>query len=325
MTRTIDIFGKVSMGYIIIESEKLDEWRHFGEFALGLHLESFSEDSLSFRIDSHQKRIIIRKGPAEDIAAVGWQVEDEDTLEIITGRLQERGIRPSHGDADSASFRGVKAYEYFDGPKSMPIELFVEANIVHEPLVMLPSGFNTGECGMGHVAITSRQPEKMLSFWQEVFDARLSDYIVQPVSGMTLDITFLRLNPRHHSVAIAATRGVHMDPIRTKIQHFNIEVNTLEDLTAAYQRCKSQGYKMAHGIGQHPNDKELSFYVLTPSGFEMEFGWAPIAVDESNWQPVTHQGISVWGHKNEDVSPLNRFSELRQGLRSLLNEEYTPY
>ena len=85
------------------------------------------------------------------------------------------------------------------------------------------------------------------------------------------------------------------------------------------------GYPMAHGIGQHPNDRELSFYVLTPCGFEMELGWGPIAVDETRWHPVTHQGISIWGHQGEDVSPLNRINELRLGLRSLLNPEFVPF
>lgn len=324
-TKNQDIFGQVQMGYIVIESNKLDEWKVFGKEGLGLHVETSNADMIAFRLDHHQRRIIIKKGPTEDIAAVGWQLQNENALQIVQERLQQRGVKITKGDQHAAALRGVNSFWQLRGPKGMPIEIFVEAETTNAQLKMLSSGFNTGGCGMGHVAIVSRQPEKMLSFWQQIFDARLSDYIVQPMSGLTLDITFLRLNPRHHSVAVAATRGVHMDPIRTQIQHFNIEANTLDDLTAAYQRCKALGYKMAHGIGQHPNDRELSFYVLTPSGFEMEYGWAPIAVDESNWKPVTHQGISIWGHHGEDVSPFNRINEIRLGLRSLLHPEYTPF
>jgi hypothetical protein len=32
--------------------------------------------------------------------------------------------------------------------------------------------------------------------------------------------------------------------------------------------------------GQHTNDKELSYYAMTPSGFEWEVGWNPIIVDK---------------------------------------------
>jgi hypothetical protein len=28
-----------------------------------------------------------------------------------------------------------------------------------------------------------------------------------------------------------------------------------------------------------------------------EVGWNPIVVDEATWEPTTHQGISIWGHK----------------------------
>ena len=58
------------------------------------------------------------------------------------------------------------------------------------------------------------------------------------------------------------------------------------------------GYAIANAIGQHPNDRELSFYVVSPSGFEVELGWNPIVVrDEAAWQPAHYQGISLWGHK----------------------------
>jgi len=325
MTSSIDLFGQVNMGYIVIESNHLEDWLRFGERALGLHVATRQPDHVAFRLDRHQRRIIVTKGLAEDVAAVGWQVTNQQALDEIFSRLKLKGVEIKPGSQQQAECRGVNQFWRITGPKGLTIELFLEPFTTRSPLTMMCKGFNTGKHGMGHVAITSREPKKMQAFWQDIFDARLSDYIVQPMSGMTLDITFLRLNPRHHSIAIAAIRGMAIDPIRTQIQHFNIEVKDREDLTAAYQRCKQLGYKMAHGIGQHPNDRELSFYVITPSGFEMEMGWDALPVDETNWQPVTHEGISIWGHHNEDVSPFNRVSELQQGLRSLLKPEYTPF
>jgi len=66
-------------------------------------------------------------------------------------------------------------------------------------------------------------------------------------------------------------------------------------MTAAYQRVKQLGFRMALGVGQHTNDKELSFYAVTPSGFEWEVGWNPIVVDETTWEPTTNQGIMHLG------------------------------
>ena len=68
-------------------------------------------------------------------------------------------------------------------------------------------------------------------------------------------------------------------------------------MISSYQRVKQLGFSMALSVGQHTNDKELSYYAVTPSGFEWEVGWNPIVVDEATWEPTTHQGISIWGHQ----------------------------
>ena len=143
-----------------------------------------------------------------------------------------------------------------------------------------------------------------------------------------LEVAFLRLNERHHSVAIASTRGVRLDPIRTKVQHFNLLARTLDDVSSAYQRLRRLGYEMAHEIGQHPNDRELSFYVVSPSGFEVELGCDALTVDEATWRPADHGAISVWGHKPENASALHALKRnvgnAVRGLLSLRSGEYSP-
>ena len=144
-----------------------------------------------------------------------------------------------------------------------------------------------------------RNREQVHGYFNSVFDARLSDFIDETISGLKFKIRFLRVNERHHSVAIAAVNRLPINPIRTRVQHLNIQVADLGDLTASYQRVRALGFDMALDVGQHTNDKELSFYAVTPSGFEWELGWNPIVVDEATWEPTTHQGISIWGHTPE--------------------------
>lgn len=328
MNTGIDIFGRMSMGYAVIESERLDDWRRFLKQGLGLHLESASDHELAFRMDHHQRRVIVQKGGAEDFVALGYQVRDQMTLDIILQRLAERDIAIEQASAREATQRGVKSFVRLKGPKALMLELFVEAMTTDAPLNMLASGFVTGESGMGHVAITSRLPEKMQRFWQEIFDARVSDRVSQQMTGAMLDVTFLRLNERHHSVAIAATRGVRLDPIRTKAQHLNMVAKSLEDVSGAFERLRDLGYEMAHEIGQHPNDKEVSFYVLSPSGFEIELGWDALTVDEARWEIAHYNAISIWGHKPQKTSVLHTLGlnvgNFQRGLRSLLAPEYSP-
>ncbi|EPG73261.1 putative 2,3-dihydroxybiphenyl 1,2-dioxygenase [Leptospira fainei serovar Hurstbridge str. BUT 6] len=320
-----DLFNSVKLGYAVIESNKLEEWYSFGKEAIGLHAEFNNEDSLSFRLDNHKKRILIRKGEAEDFTCIGFQIKNEHSLNLILERLKKRKVTITPGGAAQAFLRGVNSFWQFKGPKGLNIELFIDPILTEAPLEMLSKGFVTEEFGMGHVAMVSKRPDDLVEFWKEIFGARISDYIEQKMSGLTLDITFLRLNPRHHSLAVAATRGLRMDPITARIQHLNIETKNLADMTGAYHRCKDLGFEIAHGIGQHPNDLELSFYVITPSGFEFEVGWNPLPVNEIEWKQSKYKQISTWGHRPEISTVLSRLGEFRKAFVSLFRSEYIPF
>ena len=127
-------------------------------------------------------------------------------------------------------------------------------------------------------------------------------------------------------MALAATRGMRMNPLRTAIHHLNLQAASLDDVTEAYRRMRGMGYAIASAIGQHPNDRELSFYVASPSGFEVELGWNPIVVDaqaESAWQPAHYQGISLWGHFPESLTLGAKLGQMGRGLASLARKEYT--
>jgi catechol 2,3-dioxygenase-like lactoylglutathione lyase family enzyme len=211
----------------------------------------------------------------------------------------------------------------FPGPNGLVQEIFTRARISDKPLEMQVGGFITGNGGIGHVAVTTKKPHQMRGYYDTVFDARLSDCIDETISGVKLKIRFLRVNQRHHSVAIAAVNRLPVNPIRTRIQHLNIQVADLDDMTASYQRVKELGFHMALAVGQHTNDRELSYYATTPSGFEWEVGWNPIVVDERTWEPTTYQGISIWGHTPEGQTTVDKVAQFKIAAGSLLHREDT--
>ena len=49
-------------------------------------------------------------------------------------------------------------------------------------------------------------------------------------------------------------------------------------------------------LGRHSNDDMLSFYPMTPSGFDVEYGWGGLEVDDETWHVLTHAKNSAWGH-----------------------------
>lgn len=320
------LFGRISLGYLVIHSRRLPEWERFAGEGLGVHTDMTSEGVLALRIDAHQRRIILREGAAEDVVAIGWQLHDEAALQLMLERLRVARIKVQEVGGAEASERGVERFWTFAGPKRVAYELFTRPVLDTSALSMKASGFVTGDMGLGHFAMTTREPEASLHFFQSLFDARLSDTIEDKLNGVTLELTFMRINGRHHSIALAATRGRRMNPLRTAIHHLNLQALTLDDVTEAYQRLRAMGAPIANAIGQHPNDKELSFYVETPSGFEIEFGWNPIVVDETaeaSWQPSHYQGISLWGHFPENLTLSAKVGQMGRGLASLTNKEFT--
>ncbi|MFF3570559.1 VOC family protein [Nocardia jiangxiensis] len=319
-------FGAVHLGYVVVQSNRASDWRRFGAEAIGLHVDEIDGGALRFRLDDRACRFLVERGPAEDATALGWQVDDHETFDRIIARVADRGVPIVEGSAREATLRGVQRLWRFAGPKGIAQEIFTVPLTTPEPLRMLSSGWVTGESGLGHVAILSREPEAMRDYYRTVFDSRLSDYIDENVSGLKMKIRFLRVNERHHSVAIANIRGIKIDPIRTRVQHINIQSATLDDMLAAFGRVTELGFRMAWSVGQHTNDRELSFYCVTPSGFELEVGWNPVVIGaelESTWEPTTYQGISIWGHTPVGETVLDKFAQFRQALRSVTTPEIT--
>jgi 2,3-dihydroxybiphenyl 1,2-dioxygenase len=320
----MNIFGSIHLGYIVVETERFADWRRFGHDAIGMHVDDTGPDALRFRLDDSECRFLLRRGSAEDVTALGWLVDDHRTFDEILARVTRHGVPVVEGTTEEAGLRGVERLVRFPGPNGLTQELFTRPRTADVPLDMtVRGGFVTGEAGIGHVAVTSTKPHQMRGYYDTVFDARLTDFIDETISGLKFKIRFLRVNQRHHSIAIAAVNRLPINPIRTRVQHVNVQVADLDDMTASYQRVKDLGFQLALEVGQHTNDRELSYYAVTPSGFEWEVGWNPIVVDEKTWQPTTYQGISIWGHTRQGQTIVEKLAQFKTAAQSLLHREDT--
>ena len=313
----MSVFGNVALGYLVVQTTRFADWRRFGRDAIGMHVDDLGTDAMRFRLDEQACRFLLQRGPAEDVTTLGWQIFDHGTFDEILSRVTRCGVSVTVGTDEDAALRGVERLVRIPGPKGLAQELYTRA-IVGDSLDVRGAGFVTGEYGLGHVAVTSTKPHQVRGYYDTLFDARLSDFIDETIGGVKVKIRFLRVNRRHHSVAIAAVNRLPINPIRTRVQHLNIQVAELADLTASYERVRALRFGIALDMGQHTNDRELSFYAVTPSGFEWEVGWNPLVVDETSWQPTTHQGISIWGHAPGHIARLEQFTT---AARSLLHRE----
>ncbi|MFD0901812.1 VOC family protein [Actinomadura sediminis] len=284
------------LAYVVYEASSLRDWEHFAVDLLGMQLAEKSADAIALRTDEKAYRWLVRRGPADDLAASGYEVADDAALDELVGRLTAAGVEAAEGDAALAASRKVDRIVVTADPMGNRVELvtgFADAAAPFRSGVLL-GGFVTGAGGAGHQVLLAKgvARDAYLEFYENLLGFRISDRIVEELApGVFADLVFLRCNPRHHSVAF----GDMPHPKRT--HHFMVEVTDIRDVGMAYDRCMDAKQPFEMTLGMHPNDHMFSFYVRTPSGFSVEYGWGGLLVDDETWQVTTLDRLHSWGHR----------------------------
>ena len=107
-----------------------------------------------------------------------------------------------------------------------------------------------------------------------------------------MDVAFLHCNPRHHSIAFNQSSRSGK-----RLSHFMVEVDALDDVGRTWSLCDREDVPMAQSLGRHVNDQMFSFYIVSPSGFTVEFGYGGRLIDDATWEVSTYDWPSMWGHQ----------------------------
>jgi len=289
-----------NLGYVVFGVSDLNEWERFAVDILGLQVGSKSADSLALRMDDYSQRVILELNGVDDLSVAGWEFETEVELEEFAGKAAGLGVALDRMGPELLGKRKVESgyfckdpvmnytHEFYFGPQIAPLNTpFVSQH--------LRSGFVTGELGCGHILPVSRDEKKSMAFYLDVLGLRVSDYIKEEVApGIVIDATFLHTKTgRHHSMGSAQA------DLPKILNHFMVQVETMDDVGLAYDRAVKAGAHISMAIGHHPNDQMTSFYVRTPSGFNVEFGWGGLVIDDATWKVVRYSQLSDWGHQRQ--------------------------
>jgi len=280
------------LGYLVFEVSNLEAWEGFATGVLGLTIARRGGDgTLAMRNDSRAQRFVVRPGPADDLAALGWQCADDAALDAITANLRAGGVDVTEGSPADAADRRVRRLVRFTDPGGIPSELFVDPARAEQPFAsaVVRSGFVAEDAGAGHAVVSARAQAESQDFYTRMLGLRLSDHIRCTIHGYPVDIAFMHANRRHHSIAFGNQQ-------KKRIHHFMVEACAMDEVGLAFDRALRAGVKIMQTIGRHPNDQMLSFYAKTPSGFQFEFGWGGREIDDATWQPTSYDRISDWGH-----------------------------
>lgn len=282
----------MKLGYLVFEVSDLAAWEKFAIEILGLQVaRRLDNGGLALRMDDHEQRILLTPGPADDLAALGWELGNLGEVDTVAKRLASAGFHTTSGSTELAAQRRVAGLVQYEDPAGIPSELFYGPAIAKEPFrsPVVRSGFVTGNQGVGHAVVSARSQAESTQFYRDVLGFRLSDHIICDLHGYKVNIAFFHTNTRHHTIAFG-------DSQKKRIHHFMIEARSMDDVGLAFDRALRAGVRIINTLGKHPNDKMFSFYAKTPSGFQFEFGWGGREVDDATWEPTTYDHISEWGH-----------------------------
>jgi 3,4-dihydroxy-9,10-secoandrosta-1,3,5(10)-triene-9,17-dione 4,5-dioxygenase len=281
-----------SLGYVVVSTGDLDAWEAFATGLLGLQVSERTADRLLLRNDRYWCRLRVELGSAEGVTALGWEVEGPVGLDAISRRLEAAGYEVARHDSAEAGERGVMGLISFTDPDGLGVEVFYGQKADKRRFVS-PTGasFVTGEAGLGHVFQLVDDEERFRELYLGILGFKLSDYIeFGPIFG-----TFTHCNPRHHSYAFAAV------PDRPRgIGHLMLEVDDIDIVGRAYDKVLREGAApLAISFGRHTNDQMMSFYVNSPSGFQIEYGTGGLLIDDATWRPSRYDAPNQWGHEHQ--------------------------
>jgi 2,3-dihydroxybiphenyl 1,2-dioxygenase len=295
------------LGYLGLAVTDLAPWRGFATDLLGLMPTSAptkqagEDGSLFFRMDDRSWRLAIHPAEHDGLAYIGWELADQSALDAAIERARKAGVEvETHCERECAA-RGVAAMARLRDPSGFVQELFTGALHDFDTPFVSPagvSGFLTQGLGIGHLMLAVPDCRRAEAFYVDVIGMRVTDRMDM---GGGKGAVFLRASPRHHSLAVTDVLPV------SGLHHFMIEAQQLEDVGRAWDRVQDLGIPIKMSLGQHANDPVVSFYAECPSGFDVEFGWKGLIVDETTWSVREFSGSGeIWGHRGVAMESITK-------------------
>ncbi len=297
-----------SLGYIGLEVSDVNKWIDYLTNVLGLQYAGANAvDEHIFRMDDYAARIYLREGPADDIVFAGWEVNKKADFEALMHRLDAEGIDVTEAIEEKRDIRRVSCLFTIKDPNGLELQIYHGPTVDNHDPFRSPrsiSGFKAADLGVGHIVLSTPDLEMSRAFYEGLLGFKVSDYI--KLFPLKDEIIFMRCNPRHHSLAFA-----HV-PSPKRLEHFMIEMLGVDDVMSTFEMVEKGDIRLASDMGRHSNDKMFSFYMESPSGFEIGCGCDGLVVDDASWNIRRYDKGSVWGH-NLRESRIEKIKSFKEG------------
>jgi 2,3-dihydroxy-p-cumate/2,3-dihydroxybenzoate 3,4-dioxygenase len=271
------------VSYVRLGSPDLEQAENFATACLGLQIAERGKKALYLRSDERAHTLCYSEGDPRE-QTVGFEVEDEASLQDAATTLESLGHAVHAGTAQEAEQRKVKGFIGFHDPTGNHIELVVRPERNGRRYF---ASRDAGITGFSHIGLNSTDPSRDERFWTQVCNARVSDRIG--------DIPLMRVSAIHHTIALVRAP-------QAGIQHINHQVENNDDVLRSYYFLNERRVPIVFGPGRHPTSGARFLYFRGPDGmiFEYSVGVDKI-VDEATHRPrqfgFEPTSFCMWGSK----------------------------
>jgi 3,4-dihydroxy-9,10-secoandrosta-1,3,5(10)-triene-9,17-dione 4,5-dioxygenase len=282
-----------SIGYVGLNAVDLAGWRDYATAVLGVQVrEDAPTDELRLKIDDYRWRIAVHQADANGFGYAGLELANALAFDAAVQELREAGVPVRLGDEGELKSRSVGGMAVLEDPAGNRIELYHRPTLDYRFVSPHGARFVTDGVGFGHAVflINAEHYEACQEFYIERLGFRVSEYTRL---GAT-ELCFLHCNSRHHSIALGCA------PF-TACQHIMLQVEELDMVGCALDRAENARVPISSTLGRHRNDRMVSFYMRTPSGVDLEYGWGAVEIDDDTWIASEWAGGDVWGHRGVEA------------------------
>ena len=293
--------------HVSFASPNVEAQLDYYQSIIGLAVIGRDDRRIILGTDSDELTLVLEHGAASRLTAIAYEVAPGLDLSDLQKLLASLDIK-SEVRSDTAP--GIPKTLVFNDPDGLQVELFSRWDFCKpvEPVRGL------AVAKLGHVALSTPDPERAAKFFESVLGFRVSDRIEE-------NFVFLRCGPEHHAMNFA--RGTE-----ARIHHLAFE---LRDASHMHQACDLLGrnkFQILWGPVRHGPGHNVAVYHHNPDRYLIELYYSmDLMLDEElgyfeprPWhrdrpqRPKTWVGLprDVWG-----VGPAKEASEFSPAIRGV--------
>lgn len=284
-----------ALAYSVIAATDPAQWARFGEDIAGFSAHE-APGGWALRMDERAGRLFVEQGAADRYFASGWELRTRRDFEAALAELTAKGIAFTPSTPAERALRHVVDMVWLLDPAGNRHELAYGyvSSFARFASPQGVRGFVTGDLGYGHVVLPAPRIDAVRDFLIDVLGFGVSDFMQhRPLGpdGPAMRIDFLHCgNARHHSLALFEGE------VPSGCVHMMVEVPDLDEVGRAYDRMLKADARLMATLGKHTNDHMTSFYIATPGGFALEYGFGGLQLDWSRHAEFEFTQVSLWGH-----------------------------